>query len=530
MTQTEALTILKTGKNIFVTGAAGSGKTYVINQYIQYLRSHNISIGITASTGIAATHMGGVTIHSWSGIGISDSLTDFDIDGIAEKKYIRNKVEAAKVLIIDEVSMLHHFRLDLVDRVLRKIKKSKEPFGGIQVVLCGDFFQLPPISRFGEPQSRFVYDSKSWKEGKFTVCYLGQNYRQVNDPSLGILNDIRAGEVSEESFELLMSRSVGVIKSGKGKVGENSNEVTIDVSSVSDNGEGMQDSTSGVQLSGSDHDNQDTISTKLYTHNIDVDSINDAALVRMGGYESTYEMTTRGKKPLVESLKKSCLAPDKLRLKKGARVICVKNNFEEGYVNGTLGVIVSCGYGVDPVIRTAPTPDHPDGRTITIAKMSWTIEDDGKMLAELTQYPLRLAWAITVHKSQGMSLDSVEVDLSRAFEPGMGYVALSRVRTLAGLKILGINEMALRVNPAVLEYDRHLQELSGKAESVIQNTDAKDIERAQKEFLAFAAPLHKMGSTKKTKEPAFKYPKDGPKTKKKWGGWKRKSSSHLDPY
>ena len=496
MTQTEALTIMKTGKSVFVTGAAGSGKTYVINEYIKYLKSHNISIGITASTGIAATHMGGVTIHSWSGIGISDSLSDLEIDGIAEKKYIRTKIETAKVLIIDEVSMLHHFRLDMVDRVIRKIKKSKDPFGGIQVILCGDFFQLPPISRFGEPQSRFISESKAWKEGKFTVCYLGDNYRQVNDPSLDILNDIRAGEVSEASYELLMTRKVGALKEATENAGEN----TIDMQSVD----------------GAD----DNISTKLYTHNIDVDSINDTALTKMDGYETTYEMTTKGKKPLVESLKKSCLAPDKLRLKKGARVICVKNNFEEGYVNGTLGVVVSCGYGVDPVIRTAPTPDHPNGRNMTIEKVSWTIEDGGKILAELVQYPLRLAWAITVHKSQGMSLDAVEVDLSRAFEPGMGYVALSRVRTLAGLRILGINEMALRVNPAVLEYDRHLQGLSGKAESIIQNTDAKDIERAQAEFLAFAAPLHKIV---KSKAPAYKFPKEAKssKPKKKWGGWKK---------
>lgn len=195
MTQSEALTILKTGKNVFVTGAAGSGKTYVINEYIRYLKSHNISVGITASTGIAATHMGGVTIHSWAGIGINDSLSDQEVEEIALKKHIKAKIEIAKVLVIDEVSMLHHFRIDMVDQILKRVKKNDEPFGGLQVVLCGDFFQLPPISRFGEPQARFIYESKSWKEGKFTVCYLGENYRQVNDPSLNILNDIRAGEV-----------------------------------------------------------------------------------------------------------------------------------------------------------------------------------------------------------------------------------------------------------------------------------------------------------------------------------------------
>jgi len=152
-------------------------------------------------------------------------------------------------------------------------------------------------------------------------------------------------------------------------------------------------------------------------------------------------------------------APEVLRLRKGARVMCVKNNFEEGYVNGTLGVVVSCAPDSDPVIRTGASPDHPEGRLITIERANWQIADDGKILAELDQYPLRLAWAITVHKSQGMSLDAVEVDLSKAFEAGMGYVALSRVRTLAGLSILGFSENALKVNGEVLEFDRHLREL-----------------------------------------------------------------------
>jgi hypothetical protein len=198
-------------------------------------------------------------------------------------------------------------------------------------------------------------------------------------------------------------------------------------------------------------------------------------------------------------LKKSCLAPEKLRLKKGARVMCVKNNFDQGYVNGTLGVVISCGYGVDPVIRTASTPDYPDGRLVTIELADWTIEDDGKVLAQITQYPLRLAWAITIHKSQGMSLDAVEVDLSKAFEPGMGYVALSRVRTLAGLSILGMNESALRVHPEVLEYDHQLRELSRKAESVMDYTDQKEITTVQERFLARVAPLHSIGSDGKKK-------------------------------
>lgn len=450
MTQKDALNILKTGKNVFVTGPAGSGKTFVVNEYVKYLKSHNVAIGITASTGIAATHMGGVTIHSWSGIGIKDRLNLGDIEEIAGKAYLRNKILDAQVLVIDEVSMLHHFRLDIINRVLKYVRKSDKPFGGLQTVLCGDFFQLPPVSRMGEPEARFIYDSESWKEGKFTVCYLHENFRQNDDPILSVLDEIRSGEVSDEARELLRSRYIG----GGPRYSE---------------------------------------STRLYTHNIDVDLINDRELEKVMENEVVYEMTSKGKKPLVFVLKKSCLAPERLRLRKGARVMCVKNNFEAGFVNGTLGTVVSCAPDADPVIRTIPSSDFPQGKLITIEKYYWQIVEDGRVLAELCQYPLRLAWAITVHKSQGMSLDAVEIDLSKAFEPGMGYVALSRVRSLAGLSILGFGENALRVHGEVLEYDRHLRELSRKAESVLEYTDEKDILQEQKEFLAKVAPLHSMG-------------------------------------
>ena len=451
MTQSQALDILKMGRNVFITGPAGSGKTYVINQYIKYLKDHEVSIGITASTGIAATHMGGVTIHSWSGMGIKNNMSDHDLAGLADKPQVARRIRESAVLIIDEVSMLHHFRLDTLNAITQHIKKNTEPFGGLQIVLCGDFFQLPPVSKYGEPDTHFIYRSEAWRDGKFTVCYLEENYRQGNDPIVSVLNEIRSGEVSEEAREQLRSRH-----------------------------------NLGEWIGASEQ-------TRLYTHNVDVDTINDTELDKVDEHEITYEMVSHGRKPLVEALKKSCLAPEKLRLKKGARVMCVKNNFDKGYVNGTLGVVVSCGYGVDPVIRTAGTPDVPDGRLVTLELADWSIEDDGKVLAQITQYPLRLAWAITIHKSQGMSLDAVEVDLSRAFEPGMGYVALSRVRTLEGLSILGMNENALRVHPEVLEYDHHLRELSAKAERVMDGTDSKEILATQHGFLAKVAPLYSVG-------------------------------------
>ncbi len=443
MKQKQALDLLKTGRNIFITGPAGSGKTHLVNSYIAYLKQNNIEVGVTASTGIAATHMGGMTIHSWAGIGINTYLSESDLEAMAEKSYLAKRFEKVKVLIIDEVSMLHHFRLDLIDRVLRAMKLPNEPFGGVQVVLVGDFFQLPPVARFGEPPAQFIYHSDAWHAAGFTICYLEEQFRQNDDVALSILNEIRAGDISKKTRTLLASR----VKAKSTVVAE---------------------------------------PTRLFTHNEDVDAINQAELERLATVEEAeYEMTWRGKEFIVETLKKSCLAHEKLRLKVGARVMCVKNNFDQGYVNGTLGTVVSCKGGQDPVILLA------NGKRITIEKASWKIEEDNMVKAELTQYPLRLAWAITVHKSQGMSLDAIEVDLSRSFEPGMGYVALSRVRTLDGLTILGMNEKALEVNQEVLEFDEQLRAASMEAEALHAKLETKSLKQDQEEFLELSKPAQK---------------------------------------
>jgi len=408
MTQKEALDILKTGRSVFLTGAAGSGKTYVLREYISYLQSLDANIGITASTGIAATHMGGITIHSWSGLGVRDSLTKSELAEIAEKSYVKKKIKNASVLIIDEVSMLHHYRLDLIDRVVREIKGSPELFGGMQVIFCGDFFQLPPVRRSYEPEAFFAYHSSVWKDLNLKVCYLLEQHRQSDLEYLKVLNAIRENNISEEITEILKTRF-------------------------------------GKKL--------EFEPTKLYSHNKNVDTENESELGKISGKIFEYQMQEKGRHNLAEMLKKSCLAPETLRLKEGAKVMFVKNNFEEGYVNGTLGTVVKCGFE-EIRVRTV------SGNIIDVERESWRIEEDGKSRAEIIQYPLRLAWAITVHKSQGMSLDTAEVDLSASFEKGMGYVALSRVRSLDGLFLKGLNDMALRVNEEVLDFDKKFRDLS----------------------------------------------------------------------
>lgn len=433
MTQKEAFTILKTGANVFLTGAAGSGKTYVLNQYVRYLKDRGIGVGVTASTGIAATHLGGLTIHSWAGIGIAREASDIEIQMMARNRRVAKRMARTNVLVIDEISMLDADRLNLVDRVARVAKGSFDPFGGMQVILCGDFFQLPPVAKEGEPQPRFAYQSAAWQSADVKVCYLHEQYRQEDKKFLQILNAVRRATVSEDIRSYLHGRY-------------------------------------GVPFSG------DRV-TRLYSHNVDVDEENARELARLPGKEKRYQMESSGIPALLQPLKKGCLAPEVLILKTDAKVLFVKNNFAKGYVNGTLGVVSGFDEWGDPLIITS------DGKKISASPETWSIEENGKVLAEITQVPLRLAWAITIHKSQGMTLDAAEIDLSQAFEKGMGYVALSRVRSLDGIRLLGINETALEVHPEVLEKDAEFRESSNRAREVYCFKDSDEIAKLHNDFI-----------------------------------------------
>lgn len=451
MLQQEALDILKMGKNVFLTGPAGSGKTHVLNSYIEYLKSHAVDVAVTASTGIAATHLGGMTIHSWSGIGVRDTLTDYDIDELMQRSYLYKRFDRTKVLIIDEVSMLHHYRLDLIDWICRQMKHNEKPFGGMQVVLCGDFFQLPPVTRGGLIESEFAYKADSWQDAKLTICYLSEQHRQKDNIYLSILNQIRQNNVNTNTIELLKSRL-------------------------------NKDPESGREF------------TRLYTHNIDVDIVNKRHLDLIDAEKKEYKMSSKGSKNLTETLKKSCLSPETLELKRGARVMFTKNHMEGGYVNGTLGFVVDFNSFGDPVIETN------NGMKFSVTPQSWKIEEEGKVKAEISQLPLRLAWAITVHKSQGMSLDAMEVDLSKSFVSGMGYVALSRVRSLGGMKLLGFNDMSLEVDSEVLEKDREFQKMSESARRVLDDMSNEEVLEKQKQWMKKIEPEESVKIRRKEKE------------------------------
>ncbi len=426
MKQETALKLLKAGENVFLTGSAGAGKTYTLNQYINYLKARKVSVAITASTGIAATHMNGMTIHTWAGIGIKDFLSEEDLKRMKERKYLKEHLENAQVLIIDEISMLHAKQLNLVNQVLKYFKESDEAFGGIQVIVAGDFFQLPPVGRNDERnRDKFCFMSDAWVEAKFRVCYLTEQHRQGNDYLNDILNAIRAQAIGTEHRNALQ---------------------------------------------GTRHQEIGETYTRLYTHNMDVDSINFRHLNEIDNEPRQFDAQCDGNDKLIETLKSSVRAPETLTLKKHAKVMFVKNNFDLGYINGSLGEVI--GFEEDDEFGVLPKVKLTDGTTLLVEPETWSVDNEaGKTIASFQQIPLRLAWAITIHKSQGMTLEAAEIDLSHTFEKGQGYVALSRLKTLDGLRLKGFNEQALELDSLAIKADRRFQELSSEAEEHFENID-----------------------------------------------------------
>lgn len=406
MNQGLALEILLSGESVLLTGPAGAGKTYLLNRFIKLVKSEGKHVSVTATTGLAATHLGGTTIHSWAGIGIADYISP----GFAEhmSKGRHEIIEKTDVLVIDEISMLHDYRLDMVDEVCRLVRKNDEPFGGIQVVMSGDFFQLPPVNRGDGRAGGFVVNANVWQELDPVICYLEEQHRQDDEQLLGILNALRAGDIRRHHAEVLLART----------------EVAA----------------------------PDTVAlTELHTVNVDVDVINEQRLDELEGDELHYTQSTTGATNYVENLQRSVLAPEVLRLKKGALVMAVKNSPDKRFANGSIGVVIDFEPNTE-----YPIVEFRSGKVVSMLPETWELRDGDKKRASISQIPLRLAWAITVHKSQGMTLDAARIDLRKAFVEGMGYVALSRVKNLENLYLTGINRMALSTSEEARRIDEML--------------------------------------------------------------------------
>lgn len=424
---------------MFLTGAPGAGKTYVLNQFVKQARQRGASVAVTASTGIAATHLNGQTIHSWSGVGVAQVMTDTLLKQIKTRR--GKRIRATDILVIDEISMMHAWLFDMVDQACRAVRRSPEPFGGLQVVMSGDLFQLPPVSntrrdrelvapppelvamreryaKAGRNPNGFVTESLVWPELNPIVCYLTEQHRQDTGQLLDVLTDIRQGTVTDTDRQALDTR-IGVEPAG------------------------------------------DDVAISLYPNNRQADALNDSKLAQINEPEHRFEAESSGQVSLIKRLKSTMLAPEILSLKVGAAVMALRNDTNQQYVNGSLGTVVDF---VSTTEGEYPMVDFENGHTVIMQPAAWEMMDGETVLASVKQVPLRCAWAITIHKSQGMTLDRARMDLRRTFAPGMGYVALSRVESMDGLYLDGINERAFLVSPEAVRLDGILRERSQMAE------------------------------------------------------------------
>jgi ATP-dependent DNA helicase PIF1 len=394
-------------ENILCSGSAGTGKSHLLKQMRGYFADMYCRLGVVGSTGIAAVNVGGLTLHTWAGLGMGDAPAETIANRIlfGDNRRAFENITQTNHLAIDEISMLSASLLDKVDVIFRKVRKMDLPFGGMQLIMFGDFLQLPPVSTNNSKPEGFAFEAKVWKEAKVKTHVLTKVFRQADQSFADVLNDIRVGNYTPAVSDLLMSRY-------------QQPDPTPEFPPVI-----------------------------LTTHNADADAINGRRLAMIEAAQHGYDADDQGSDRAKKILER-CLMPARVELKVGAQVMCCVNLDQDlGIVNGTLGKVVDfTGFSKLPVVLFA------NGIRMTIEAQRWIIRENEKEIGSRTQLPLRLAWAITVHKSQGMTLDKVEVHLAKAFEFGQAYVALSRARTLGGLFIASGSKKSIKAHPKAIAF------------------------------------------------------------------------------
>lgn len=401
------------GHSVFITGVAGTGKSYTLCEIIKTLKQRQLCDGeivVCASTGIAALPLGGTTVHSWGGLSVDSH--NYTLSHVIRTIHMKKKQygwKTVKTLIIDEISLIGYQLWELIESVARYYRDPHKVFGGIQIIACGDFLQLPPVQSTGDAKPRFCFETDSWRqlfhsEKNGRVICLQKVYRFLQDTTwTHMLDEIRMGDMSMDTRIALMYR------------------IVKDVSSEY---------------------------LRLYPRRNQVDKWNKSKMEKHAGNEYTWSAIDIGNQYNIKQLDNSCLAPRELQLKIGVPVLLLTNlNFKKGLVNGKQGTVVRFierpGYKqrctssfVFSIPNHSMVPVVQFGNNecvIDVTEWSWGTGDE-KVIRQ--QLPLMLAYSITIHKAQGMTLDNVIVDLHGIFESGQAYVALSRVRCLDGLNIL----------------------------------------------------------------------------------------------
>lgn len=405
--QSKALELLNKSENIFLTGVAGSGKSYLLQHFLKGKNSKTHPV--VASTGAAAVLVKGVTFHSYFGLGILEGGPEKTIQRALKDGRLKKRILTVDTIIIDEISMIPGVAFEIAENICREIRKSVVPWGGIRIIAVGDFGQLPPVS-IGGKEKDWAFQNHTWENSNFQVAYLKTVMRSQDQQFLKVLNFIRNGKVNFEVNEFLNSK----IKK-------------------------PTDSFTG---------------TILFSHRKSVEDYNINKLQELPGELLTFKSTYSGSSKFLEAIKKAAPVPEVLQLKIGALVMIRRNDPQGAYVNGTLGTIKSAKAGELRV-------ELLNGNVVTLEPEAFSyMNAESEVVAAAENFPVNLAWATTIHKSQGITLDAATIDLSRVFEAGQAYVALSRVKSADALYLSGWNPAAIIASAEVQTFhDQILQDL-----------------------------------------------------------------------
>lgn len=412
--QKELITQFNSGKNIFLTGSAGTGKSFAGKKLFEYCETNDIPLFKSASTGIAAVNISGLTIHSLLCLGTGDGEVKNIVSNIKRNKVINGRVSRMRHLFVDEISMIDGRLLDKVDQVLRIVKRRNAPFGGVQVIFCGDFYQLPPVSRVGAPQ--LAFESKAWDLANFVTINLKEQVRQSSDKEFAdILNKVRIG--SADGISALDSRVNAMVPDSKTKP------------------------------------------IYIFSRNIDVEDLNNQKLKEIKSPSFHYTCIDSGSESGIASLDKFCSTPKELELKVGAQVMLTRNvDVESGLVNGSIGIVTK--------LAKFSVSVNFDGNDIILGKEKWEITEPAedkngktinKVIASREQYPVKLAYASTIHKAQGCTFDKMVLDTQGVWEYGQTYVGLSRGRSLNGLFLRNFSAKTIKANPKVKDFYKQFE-------------------------------------------------------------------------